>query len=261
MSSKTYLKILLASFLLGIGISMVGCGSSGGGGPAANVSSQIVANGETPNNCINGYVDRALDGAQVCHVVTDYEFRGYSDPYVALLSPSNPNASTALPFLVALLPAMPVPMAEPVIMPMQMPRLVQLEVQPNDKITFLSVSGSLGRLTESGGFFKKVTCEKYLDIYGRRADGVELKNEELSSGLFISNGRAIYPAFGPKSPDPKKSSSIFINEAGPLSYGFNASVGTGDCHSVYMRFKLERCLDAASMPHRCAQLRRGSFGI
>jgi hypothetical protein len=222
MNSKTYVKLLLASFLLGIGISIVGCGSSGNGsGAAAPQTAQAVANGYTPNNCFGPgtFLTAALDGTQVCQQTSEFSMGTPGtdfSPSGGILSPSSPATYAAVP------------------MPMT--------VQPNDKLTMLSVRGSLGRLTESGGWIKHVSCDKYLNVDGKK-NGVEIDNEGVPSGLFLSNGRATYPAFGP--------GTLYFNEAGPLRYGFNVPASERYCHSVRMRFKLDRCLDVASLPHKC----------
>jgi hypothetical protein len=99
-------------------------------------------------------------------------------------------------------------------------------------------------VVEEGGYFtRSYRCDKVANTMGRRSDGSELRNEELPSGLFLSNGLAAYPAFGP--------GVIYFNEAGPLHLGFNTPAGAGSCFSVRLRFKLERCLDVASLPHKC----------
>lgn len=225
MSSKTYFKVLLASFLIGIGISVVGCGSSDSGSsanPPGNIASQVVVNGQTPNNCVTGFITAALDGTRVCQSVVfpDRLFYPQMVVQVPRLSPSNPASSLAPPVT---------------------PRTT---VQPNDKLTIIDVSGKWGTVTESGGYFKKYKCEMNVNSAGKRNDGVEITNEGLPSGLYLTNGRSIYPAFG--------QSVLYFNEAGPLHYGFNLPASEQACSfSARLRFKLERCLDVASLPHKC----------
>ncbi|MFL5815061.1 MAG: hypothetical protein ACJ763_15910 [Bdellovibrionia bacterium] len=230
MNSKTYLKLLLASFLLGIGISVVGCGSSGSGSnanpPVGNIGPQAVVNGQTPNNCVTGYITQALDGTSVCRVtLIDHFDLGLShDQVVARLTPSSP--------------------ASPLAPSVALPQLPPVQVSANDKLTLLSVSGGWGNSAVEGGYFtRRYRCDKVANTMGRRIDGSEVRNEELPSGLFLSNGLAAYAAFGP--------GVIYFNEAGPLHLGFNAPAGEGSCFSVKLRFKLERCLDVASLPHKC----------
>jgi hypothetical protein len=228
MSSKTYLKVLLASFLVGIGISVVGCGSSSQGSnpPVGTIAPQAVVNGQTPNNCATGFITSALDGTQVCRVIVmdRFDLSLSHDHILARLTPSTPASNQAPP--VALFATPPV------------------LVNANDKLTLYSVSGGWGNSAVEGGYFtRRYRCDKVANTMGRKSDGNEVRNEELPSGLFLSNGLAAYPAFGP--------GVIYFNEAGPLHLGFNAPAGEGSCFSVKLRFKLERCLDVASLPHKC----------
>ncbi len=225
MKPKTYIKILVASFLLGIGISVVGCGSSGGGSnatpPAGNISSQVVVNGQTPNRCYSGFVTSAVDGAQVCQAVVvsevDLNASYYGD--IPRLSASRSNAM--------LTPALSIYPGRPI------------QIQPNDKLTIKRVSGGWGR----GKFFDHSHCRD-IDTHGvDTRNGSTVENETVPSGLFLSNGTGATPAFGP--------GVIYFNEAGTLRYGFNAPASVGNCYSLEIRFKLERCLDVASLPHKC----------
>lgn len=220
MNSKTYLKLLLACFLVGVGISMVGCGASGGGGSngapyVGSTTSQTIITGQTPNNCYGGTIVPALDGTQVCQVqVTpeiNYSYSSYGA--VARLSPSN-TMIMAAPSLNA-------------------------SVQPNDKLTITELSGGWG----TGSLFNRSHCEDITTTGRNINDGTTVTNETVPSGLFLSNGNASYPAFG--------TGVIYFNEAGILRYGFNAPASSGNCFSLSMRFKIERCLDVASLPHKC----------
>jgi hypothetical protein len=228
MSSKTYIKILLASFLIGIGISVVGCGSSGKGSnanpPVGNIGPQAVVNGQTPNNCMTGLITTALDGITVCQTMVEEDWiRSPGDvPIPARLTPSTPASQQAPEF--------------------RMYGDHRIIVQPNDKLILKSVDGGWGNL-EGGYWTRRLRCDKVANTLGRGFDGSEVRNEGVPSGLFLTNGYAAYPAFGP--------SVIYFNEAGPLHFGFNTPAGEGNCFSVKLRFKIERCLDVASLPHKC----------
>jgi hypothetical protein len=222
MNSKTYLKILLASFLVGIGISMVGCGASGGGEsspvpPATTTTAQTttVVNGYTPNNCYGGSIVPALDGTQVCQIQVTPELNYSYSSYGAVPRVSSSNAGAS---------SMP---------------LYGVQIQPNDKLTITDLSGGWG----TGSLFNRSHCEDITTTGRNKNDGTTVTNETVPSGLFLSTGSAAYPAFG--------TGVIYFNEAGTLRYGFNAPASSGNCFSLSIRFKVERCLDVASLPHKC----------
>lgn len=201
---------------------MVGCGSSGSGGsssvaPATTTTSQAttVINGLTPNNCYGGTIVSALDGTQVCQVQITPEVNYSNSYYGAVPRVSSSNASSS---------SIP---------------LYGVQIQPNDKLTITELSGGWG----SGSLFNRSHCEDITTTGRNKNDGSTVTNETVPSGLFLSDGNAAYPAFG--------TGVIYFNEAGTLRYGFNAPASSGNCFSLSIRFKLERCLDIASLPHKC----------
>jgi hypothetical protein len=235
MSSKTYMKLLLASFLLGIGISMVGCGDSGGGQnayePAATNVALVAITGETPNNCFSGMITTALDGTRVCQVnlARERTLKTKWSGHLPRINPSSPS-SLANPN--------PPPFGAPYI-PYQDPVLVE-RVETFDKVTVTSVEGGWG----NGRGFSFDHCND-IDVAGRNKsnDDVVLMNEGRPAGLYLATGSSAYPLFEP--------GVIHANEAGPLRFAFNAPSFTGNCYSLRVRFKIDRCLDVASLPHKC----------
>jgi hypothetical protein len=205
MSSKAYLKILLVSFLIGIGISFVGCGSSNSPSiaipPTNSTSSQALVGG-IPGSCDPrfGRETFAQDGTRVCQTtvypVTPLKFLGP----VPRLSQADPRGVYAYQ--------------------------MNIQVQQYDKLKILDVQGGWGT---SRYIFTEGKCSS--------VDGV-------GRALYISTGTASYPVVGPHT-------EITFNESGALRYGFDVNSEQATCHSLRITFKVERCLDVASLPHKC----------
>lgn len=228
MNSKTYMKVLAASFLVGVGLSFVACGASNNSAPGANAAlvpnsiscgaGQYNVNGAT---CVAGAsfqqacwysggrilpVNTIGNSVELCR--TDQATsRSFQVSYIPILSPAAPQDPSAVvdsSFL----------------------------VYPGDRILIRGVQGGWGTVKSLlGGALNYANCSS------NSASGAE--------GLNLSDGVGVYSA--------TKGSTIVVQAQGNLRYGFNttapSSAGCADVQNI--NFEIVRCLDANGNLYSC----------
>lgn len=243
MSAKNYMRLLIASFLVGIGISLMSCGSSGGGnatatsadGTGTTSSSTTSAVGTSSVGCSSGYF--SVDGvtctaastfeqacsfaggiifqpgtllansAEVCRTSrAQYVSMAYS--YVPVLSPSIPAGLMAA--------------SDPA-----------FSLLPGDRVIIENVQGGYGGIQQTSCFFGLSTCQQ-----------TNCSATSASGSLYVSDSVTATAA--------SAGASFVATQASPPLFGFNVSgQSTVGCSSAAVSFMVVRCLDASGATHTC----------
>lgn len=242
MSKKTYMKILIGSFIIGISVSFFGCGSSNGGAGDAGTAPALSAiapgtvgscgygyqaiSGSTcydPCSGAYGYLTTA-SGVTVCEVSRSFVEGFYSYQGVYSVTPSSPSNNFAFP--------------------------TQINVAAGDKLTIQGVTGGWGTInqpTSSSCLFGLATCTTWqsgcnvtVQVNGA---GATSTNEGMAEGLFVSDGTASYQA--------NSGQSIRIGYSGTLRLGFNLPVQYNTCGGAQMSLTIQHCMDASGNSYAC----------
>lgn len=244
MSTKTYMKILIGSFIIGISLSFFGCGSSNGGSGGAGASPALpaIAPGTIPGSCGYGYQvisgNSCYDpcsgaygfltpasGVTVCEVSRSFVEGFYSYQGVYSVTPSTPSNNFAFP--------------------------TQINVAAGDKLTIQGVTGGWGTInqpTSSSCLFGLATCTWQtqsgctLSVQANGA-GASSMNEGMPEGLFVSDGSASYLA--------NSGQAIRIGYSGTLRLGFNLPMQNNTCGGAQLSLTIQHCVDASGNSYAC----------